>query len=82
MWHRRLFTAECASLTAGTDHANSERDTLAPRICKLEVGALTRNGELSTMIQAVGLLKGHIAEGRYGMSTAEMRACNALDKMS
>lgn len=76
------LTAERASLTSGTEQAKGERDTLAPRICKLEGPATTFEGEIGIVVRAVRSLKSRVAEGEDRVSTEEVRARETLDKMS
>lgn len=74
--------AEWASLTAGTEYAKGEHDTLAVRIGELVVAALTRNGVLGESVRSVRLLKGRTAAGKDRASTLQARAREALDNIS
>lgn len=57
------LTADRASLTAGNREAKAELDSLAARIHKLEVAAVTRNERVGVSVQAVRSLKGCVAAG-------------------
>lgn len=54
--HARVdeLTAESASLTAGTDQAKAERDTLSARVRKLKVAVATRYREVRVVVWACG----------------------------
>lgn len=76
------LTADFAQLTAGTEHAKEECDTLAARIHEQEVSAAPLDGEFGFVGQAVRSLKDLVAAGEEWASTAEIRAVGTLCKIS
>lgn len=76
------LTVEPASLAAGTDQAQAERDALQNCIRKLEVDTTTKEGELRVIFKSVSSLKEHFGAGETHANTAEVCARKNLDMMS
>lgn len=80
--HVDELTAESSSLAAETEQAKSERDTLAARVCKLQVASAKPAEMLGVVVPALQLLKGHVTVGENRAITAEVWIRKMLDKMS
>lgn len=79
------LVAERTSLTAGTEQAITERETLAARIQELEVAAATRNEAFGVVVSALQSLKGlkyRVAAGEGRANKAKNQASETLIKMS
>lgn len=66
----------------GSQQTKADCDTLAARICELEVAAETRYIELGIVVRAVRSLKGGFAAGEHRANNAEARVRETLDRMS
>lgn len=76
------WTAERSSFTMGTEQGKADLGTLAALIFDMHVAAARRNRVTGVLVRAVQSLKGCVAAGDHGASTAETRTRETLDKIS
>lgn len=69
-------------MTAGTEQAKADRDTLDARIRELEVAAVTYDGDMGVVMRAVWSSRGLVAAGEDKANSAKTRAREMLDKIS
>lgn len=76
------LTEERATLTADTEQAKAESDTLDIPISKLEVSAATCDEQLGNLVRVFKLLESFVALEGYMANIIEAQACETVEKRS